>query len=113
MIPETPREFKPSSKEDLMFESLEKLPGDYYVIHSLKMTDFIKSSLKTREIDFVIFHPQKGILSLECKGGFPQYVNGEWKYGDWASARWFNGMARRFTLNIFKISTSKCIGIHK
>ena len=82
MIPETPREFNANSKEGLMFESLNKLPGEYYVVHSLKMTDFTKNDLKTREVDFLIFHPQKGILSLECKGGFPQYVNGEWKNGN-------------------------------
>ncbi len=82
MIPETPREFKPNSKEGLMFESLEKLPGEYYVIHSLKMTDFTKNDLKTREVDFLVFHPQKGIITLECKGGFPQYINGEWKNGN-------------------------------
>ena len=82
MIPETPREFKPKSKEDLMFESLEKLPQDYYVIHSLVATDYSGGSLFSREADFVIFHPEKGFLFLECKGGFPKYENGNWYYGN-------------------------------
>lgn len=81
MIPETPREFTVKSKEDLMFESLEKLPQEYYVVHSLKATDFVKGALISREADFVIFHPNKGIIVLECKGGFPKYENGTWYYG--------------------------------
>ena len=82
MIPETPREFKPNSKEDLMFESLEKLPSDYYVIHSLVATDYSSGSLISREADFVIFHPKKGFIFLECKGGFPKYVDGRWYNGN-------------------------------
>ena len=78
MIPETPRDFNANSKEGLMFESLEKLPKEYYVVHSLKATDFVKGALMSREADFVIFNPDKGIIVMECKGGLPQYVNGEW-----------------------------------
>ena len=81
MIPETPRDFNINSKEGMMFESLEKLPRDYYVVHSLKATDFVKGALLSREADFVIFHPDKGIIVLECKGGFPKYENGMWYYG--------------------------------
>lgn len=82
MIPETPREFKANSKEGLMFESLERLPREYYVVHSLKATDFVKGALLSREADFVIFHPGKGIIVLECKGGFPQYDGSEWRFGN-------------------------------
>lgn len=34
MIPHVPNEFTPESREGEMFESLQKLPDDYYVFHS-------------------------------------------------------------------------------
>ena len=81
MIPETPRDYDLNSKEGLMFQALEKLPRDYYVVHSLKTANVVHNALLSREADFVIFHPEKGLLVLECKGGYPKY-DGKWKYGN-------------------------------
>lgn len=36
MYPNKPKECSINSKEDLMFEALEKLSDTYYVFHSLK-----------------------------------------------------------------------------
>ena len=36
MIPEVAREYDPASLEGVMFDSLKKLPSDYYVVHSFK-----------------------------------------------------------------------------
>ena len=43
MIPEVPRKYEPKSKEGQMFFSLEKLPHEYYVVHSLKTTNMMAS----------------------------------------------------------------------
>ena len=81
MIPEKPREYDPKSKEGQMFHALENLPREYYVVHSLKMANVVNNALISREADFVVFHPDKGLLVLECKGGFPKY-DGQWKFGN-------------------------------
>ena len=59
MIPEVPRKYEPKSKEGQMFFSLEKLPHDYYVVHSLKTTNVVKNALMIREADFVISRRMK------------------------------------------------------
>ena len=81
MIPESPREFDPKSKEGEMFHALENLPHEYYVVHSLKTVNVVKNALLSREADFVVFHPDKGLLVLECKGGYPKY-DGQWRFGN-------------------------------
>ena len=81
MIPDLPREFAPNSQEGLMFAELNKLPEDYYVFHSFSIVTLDGKVIKESETDFVIFHPQKGILCLEAKAGQVDYVDGYWKYG--------------------------------
>ncbi len=80
MIPNTPRMFSEASKEGDVFRALEKLPREYYVIHSLKTVRVMKNSIFTREADFIIFHPEKGFLVLECKNGAIRYQDGRWYY---------------------------------
>ena len=83
MIPEKPRHFDPKSREDLMFSALERLPDNYYVVHSFQVNKIkADSSLYEGEADFVIFHPRKGILSLEAKATKVRYEHGEWLYGN-------------------------------
>lgn len=67
MIPETPRDFKPESREDLMFTALKKLPDTYYVVHSYLISK-VKwdNSVIDAEADFVIFNRSKGLLCLEA-----------------------------------------------
>ncbi len=91
MIPTEPREYDYRSGEKEMFDILNQLPEDYTVIHSTKLFyyDEIKKTIlyerkniyleHEREIDFIIFHPPKGILCLEAKNFTPIYENGVWK----------------------------------
>ena len=68
MCPDTPKEFDKYSFEDLAFSALEKLPDDYYVFHSFRIHRFTEENVFVRrECDFIIFHPQLGILCIECK----------------------------------------------
>jgi len=81
MIPDVPKEFDPRSQEGLMFEELNKLPGEYYVFHSFSIVTVKNSTIAENETDFVIFNPKKGIICLEAKAGQVEYSDGSWKYG--------------------------------
>ncbi|MGI6072680.1 MAG: ATP-binding domain-containing protein [Lachnospiraceae bacterium] len=81
MIPDTPRDFDPNSKEGLMFEELAQLSDEYYVFHSFSIVTASDGVIRESETDFVIFHPKKGILCLEAKAGQVDYVDGNWRYG--------------------------------
>lgn len=81
MIPSVgPREFHPSSHEDVIYQSLSTLPEDFYVIHSLRMVTAINDTIRDNEADFVIFNQQLGILVIEAKAGRISYRDGEWLY---------------------------------
>ncbi|MCR5661621.1 MAG: NERD domain-containing protein [bacterium] len=82
MIPTNPREYDPKSHEGEMFEALEKLPDDYYVVHSLEIVRNKNNCLSTGEADFVIFNRKKGMLFLEAKATKAKYSNGCWYYAD-------------------------------
>jgi hypothetical protein len=79
MFPQKPKFFHEASLEGLVFEALEKLPDDYYVFHSFQLWESNERT-KDVEIDFVIFNPKYGILTLEAKAGEVQVINGEWYY---------------------------------
>lgn len=82
MCPDTVKDFEKNSLEDILFDSLKKLPDSYYVFHSFKMVNVNKENIiYESEADFVIFHPQKGILCIEAKAGNVNYTNGRWYYG--------------------------------
>ena len=49
MYPNKPKEFSINSKEDLMFEALEKLPDTYYVFHSFKIVNVIDEKIYESE----------------------------------------------------------------
>lgn len=71
-IAEKPGEFTPESKEDEIFYALkENLPADedYYVFHSLHVTNIVDGIVHPKEIDFVVFNPKKGIICIEAKAG--------------------------------------------
>ena len=56
------------SKEPDLFEHLKAgLSDDYYVFHSLKFYYEEMGRGRDYEADFVILHPQKGFLCVECK----------------------------------------------
>ena len=80
MIPDIPRDFDPRSHEGDIFEALDMLPEDYYVVHSFKNVRVTDNILHEGEADFVVFNPQKGILCIEAKAGQVKYENNTWKY---------------------------------
>lgn len=104
MYPDKPKEFSINSKEDLMFEALAKLPDSYYVFHSFKIVNIIDNSIYESETDFVIFHPQKGILCIEAKAGNVKYEEGKWKYGSNIEMS-HDGPFHQASNNKWKIST--------
>ena len=48
MIPEKPNVFQESSLENVMFDALEKLPEEYYVFHSFRITKVISHTIHER-----------------------------------------------------------------
>ena len=80
MIPERPKDNDPRSDEDCMFEALRNLPDDYYVFHSFQIGQVYENYYKEAEMDFLIFHPLKGMIDIEAKNGNVRYENGQWYY---------------------------------
>ncbi len=71
-IADEPNEYTPESQEDKIFYALKNnLPKDedYYIFHSLRVTNLVNNVIIPKEIDFVIFNPQKGIICIEAKSG--------------------------------------------
>lgn len=67
-----------SEGEKRVFESLRSLlPKSYVVFHSLRWIAGKKQS--QGEADFVIFHPNKGIIVIEVKAGLIEYNGRIWK----------------------------------
>lgn len=81
MIPDIPKEFDTRSHEGIMFDELNQLPEEYYVFHSFEIVTIKNNQILESETDFVIFHPQKGLICLEAKAGQVKYDNGYWQYG--------------------------------
>ena len=70
--------------ERIVFEAIRKnLPDEWYVFHSF---DYITRDLNGKrwdgEIDFLLYHPQKGMLVLEVKGGAISCRSGQWYQED-------------------------------
>ena len=82
MIPEKPNNFEPASQEGLIFNALAKLPEEYYVFHSFRITDTRDGVFRESETDFVIFNRLKGVICLEAKAGQVRFENGIWLYGN-------------------------------
>ncbi len=80
MIPSKPINIPQYSREDEMFSALEKLPDDYYIFHSLRIIKKSGNNIKESETDFVIFHPEKGIMCIEAKAGQVKCYSGTWYY---------------------------------
>ena len=75
-IPKEPDSFNSSIGEEKAFDALRLLDNQYVIFHSFSwigITDRIQG-----EADFVIIHPEKGILVIEVKSGAIDYKNGQW-----------------------------------
>jgi Cdc6-like AAA superfamily ATPase len=88
MIPALPFSFNGSSGEEKLYNEFKKLSDDYTIFHSIPWT--MRSGQGTGflfgEVDFAIFHPDKGILLIEVKSGGVKYQDGEFyglEQGQW------------------------------
>lgn len=70
--------FHCSEGECLVYETLSKLNNEYVVFHSYRWLGEKNQRRSEGEADFVVLHPQKGILSIEVKAGSIAYYNGNW-----------------------------------
>ena len=72
----------PYDSERLVYEALQGLPDEYVILHSFPWLrpnrDLASQPLREGEADFVILHPQKGMLVLEVKGGTPTLNGRQW-----------------------------------
>lgn len=75
-IPSVPESFNSSYGEEEVFNSLKILDDKYSIFYSLSWVGIDKRTLG--EADFVISHPEKGILVIEVKSGEIEFKNGEW-----------------------------------
>lgn len=82
MIPNMPHDFAPASQEGMMFDALRKLPNDYYVFHSFRITTVSEQIFYESETDFVIFNQKYGVICLEAKSGAVSYEKGYWLYSN-------------------------------
>lgn len=76
MIPDTMFETGSEGEKQIYNALRNLLPQTYIVLHSLRWVGGDHQA--QGEADFVIFHPQKGILVLEVKAGIIECVFREW-----------------------------------
>ena len=68
-----------SDAELALLAAFEKLPGVFTVLHAVKW--FARTLGTVGEIDFLIAHPDYGVLIMEVKGGDIHIENGRWFSG--------------------------------
>lgn len=68
-----------SDAELLLYEAFERLPDTFTVLHAVKW--FARTLGTVGEIDFLIAHPDYGVLIMEVKGGAIQIEKGRWFSG--------------------------------
>ncbi|MEQ8676534.1 MAG: NERD domain-containing protein [Aggregatilineales bacterium] len=65
-----------SDAELQLYDAFEKLPKKFTVLHAVKW--FARTLGTVGEIDFLIAHPDYGVLIMEVKGGDINIANGRW-----------------------------------
>ncbi len=65
-----------SDAELLLYEAFEKLPESFTVLHAVKW--FARDLGTVGEIDFLVAHPDYGVLVMEVKGGDINIQHGQW-----------------------------------
>ncbi|MGB3205730.1 MAG: NERD domain-containing protein [Crinalium sp.] len=80
MIPQKLSPTTKSNAEKKLFQIFEKNLSDEYIVFHGAWWQHIKYVVQDREADFIIIHPDKGILIVEVKGGKISYdaVNMAW-----------------------------------
>ncbi|PTJ90335.1 hypothetical protein BU020_12970, partial [Staphylococcus simulans] len=72
LIPEKQLEeidFNGSSGEEQLYKEFLELDDNYIIFHSLDWMSKNKYTVRFGEADFIVFHKQYGIISLEIKHG--------------------------------------------
>ena len=86
MIPSSFDQATPSAAERTLFHALQNTLDDRHwtVIHSLPWLDDGRHHLVQGECDFLLLHPEKGMLAVEAKSGAPSYDGQErrWRHRD-------------------------------
>ena len=72
-------DFHGSEGERLAYQALETLGDDYTVFHSYCWLGDGARTAPQGEADFVVLHPQRGILAIEVKAGGIAYEDGAWQ----------------------------------
>ena len=72
-----PEDFNNSYGEKKVYEALRSLNDRYTIFYSLGWIG-INENRTIGEADFVILHPDKGVLVIEVKSGEIEYKDGEW-----------------------------------
>lgn len=72
-------DFHGSEGERLAYRALESLGDDYTVFHSYCWLGDGVCTAPQGEADFVVLHPQRGILAIEVKAGGIAYEDGVWQ----------------------------------
>ena len=71
-----------AAEERLFHEFRSQLPDSWVVMHGVTWLNRRRTKDYRGEADFVIVHPQRGVLVLEVKGG---RIEGEWNDDAWRS----------------------------
>ncbi len=66
------------ASEAAVYRALEKLPDPWRVIHSVAWQSVRNGRQGDGEADFVLVHPEHGIVVIEVKGGTIQIIDGDW-----------------------------------
>lgn len=74
------KDFNGSVGELRLYELLEQLPNDFYVLHSTSWNEqrrrnelYPRKYVQWGEADFTVYHPEKGIIVFEVKDGLISY----------------------------------------
>lgn len=70
--------FHGSEGEKAVYKSLQKLNDDYTIFYSYRWLGDVSRWRTEGEVDFLVLHPRKGILSIEVKAGGIAYEDGRW-----------------------------------
>lgn len=73
---------KQKSEKDVAL-SLKRLPDDFLVLHHVVWQSRRNKKEGDGEADFIVIHPQRGIVVIEVKGGDIDVINGRWQSTDW------------------------------
>jgi hypothetical protein len=84
-IPDVKSESISHDSERVVYEALRQLPDEFFVLHSFPwlrpIRDLAAEPLREGEADFIVLHPDLGLLVLEVKGGVPDLRDRTWFRG--------------------------------